>query len=59
MLRYFHTKWSKPDRKIQVSGKWAYMESKNNYTNELLYKTKIDSQIENKPMVTNGEWGKI
>ena len=33
------------------------MESKNYGTNELIYKTEIDSKIENKLMVTKGERG--
>ena len=33
------------------------MESKKNDTNELIYKTEIDPQTENKLMVTKGEGG--
>ena len=35
------------------------MESKKNDTNKLIYKTEIDSQTENKLMITKGEKGKI
>ena len=33
------------------------MESKKSHTNELIYKTEIDSDVKNKLMVTKGEGG--
>ena len=33
----------------------TYMRNLKNYTNEIIYKTEIDSNTENKLMVTNGE----
>ena len=40
----YNTKWSNPDRERQISWYHLYVESKNSYTNELIYKTEIDSQ---------------
>ena len=42
----YYTKWSKSDRERQVSYDIAYMWDlkKMNDTNELIYKTEIDSQ---------------
>ena len=46
--RDYHTKWSKPDRESQVlPDSQIYVESKKNNTNELIYKTEIESQTEN------------
>ena len=45
--RDYHTKWSDPDRERQVSYDIAYMwnlKKKKTDTNELIYKTKTDSQ---------------
>ena len=42
--RGYHTKWSKPERKINIIWYGLYVESKNNYTSEILYKTEIDPQ---------------
>ena len=39
-----HTKWSKSDRERQISCDITYMWNLKNYTNELVYKTEIDSQ---------------
>ena len=51
-----HIKWSKPDRKINILWYHLYVDLKNNYTNEFIYKTGRESQtIENKLMVTKGE----
>ena len=46
--RDYHTKWSKPERERQIPHTtWyhLYIESKKTDTNELIYKTEIDSQI--------------
>ena len=44
--RDYHTKWSKPDREKQISYGITYMWNlrKKKDTNELIYKTEIDSQ---------------
>ena len=43
--RGYHTKWSKSDRERQILYDITYMWNlKNIYTNELIYKTEIDSQ---------------
>ena len=54
--RHYHTKWNKPDKDKYhvISLMYGY---KNNDTNELIYKTEIDTDIENKLMVTKGERG--
>ena len=52
--RDYDTKWSKSERERQISYDVAYMWNLKN-KNELIYKTKIDSDIENKLMVTRGE----
>ena len=36
----------------------TFMRNLKNDTNEIIYKTEIDSKTENKLMVTNGERGK-
>ena len=43
--------------KTNIIGYHLYAESKKNYTNELMYKTETDPDIENKFIVTNGEMG--
>ena len=44
-LREYCTKWNKSDRERQISYDITYMWSlKNNNTNQLIYKTEIDSQ---------------
>ena len=56
--RDYHTKWSKSDRERQISYDTAYkkmLSGKKNDTNELIYKTETDSQIENTLMVIKGE----
>ena len=54
--RDYHTKWSKSDRERQISYGIIYMWNlKKNDTSELICKTEIDSQIENKLMVNKGE----
>ena len=40
----YHTKWSKSDRERQISYDIAYMWNLKSDTNELIYKTEIDSQ---------------
>ena len=40
--RDYHTKRSKPKTNIKWYG--AYVESKNNYTNEIIYKAEIEPQ---------------
>ena len=44
--RDYHTKWSKPDRKKQISFDITYVWNlkKKKDTNELIHKTEIDSQ---------------
>ena len=45
--RDYHTKGSKPDRERQISQYCLYVESKKKKdTNELIYKTEIDPQIQ-------------
>ena len=39
-----HTKWSKSDRERQISCDIPYMWNLKNDTNELTYKTEMDSQ---------------
>ena len=52
----YHAKWSKSDREKQISYDIAYMWNlKENDTNELIYKTEIDIDVENEHMVTKGE----
>ena len=43
--RDYHTEWSKSDREKQVSYDIIYMWNLKNGTNELIYKTEIESQI--------------
>ena len=40
----YHTKWIMSDRERQISYDNTYVESEKNDTNELIYKTEIDSQ---------------
>ena len=58
----YHTKWSKPDQERQTPYDIIYVWNlkKNSDTNELIYKTERDSDLENKLMVTKGEtwWGR-
>ena len=42
--RDYHTKWSKSDREKQISNDVTYMWNLKKETNELIYKTEIDSQ---------------
>ena len=42
--RDYHTKWSKPDKEIQILYDITYMCDVKNSINELIYKTVIDSQ---------------
>ena len=56
--RDYHTKWRKSDRERQIPYDITYKWNLKNSTNELIYKTKTDSQTENKLMVTKGEGGK-
>ena len=42
--RDYHTKWSKPDRERQTSYDTTYMWNLKKDTNELIYKTEIDSK---------------
>ena len=43
--RDYHTKWSKSDKERQISYDITYMWNlKKHHTNELIYKTEIDSQ---------------
>ena len=43
-LRDDHTKWSKSDREIRILYDRTYMPNLKNDTNELIYKTEIDSE---------------
>ena len=57
--RHYHTKWSKPERERQISYDITYMWNlgeKN--TNELMYKTEKDSDIESKHMVIKRKRGR-
>ena len=47
----------KSDKERQISYNIIYMWNQKNDTNELIYKTETDSDIENKLMVTKGERG--
>ena len=40
----YYTKWSKSDKERQISYNITYMWNLKNDTNELIYKTEIDSQ---------------
>ena len=52
----YHAKWSKSDREKQISYDIAYMWNlKENDTNELIYKTRRVTDVENRPMVTGGD----
>ena len=53
---HYHTKWNKSDRERQI---WyhLYEESEKKDTNELIYKTEIDSRLENNLTVTKAEGG--
>ena len=42
--RDYHIKWSKSNRERQISYDVSYVESKENYMHELVYRTEIDSQ---------------
>ena len=53
--RDYHTKWSKPDTERKIPCDITYMWNLKNDTNELIYKTERDSDIENKLTVTKGE----
>ena len=60
--RDYHIKWSKSDREISYDITYMW-DLKKNDSNELIYKTEIDStDIENKLMVTKedsgGGWGR-
>ena len=49
---------SKSDRERQILYDITYMQNLKNDTNELIYKTETDPDLENKLMVTKGErWG--
>ena len=41
---YYHTKWSKPEREIQMPCDITYMWNIKYDTNELIYKIETDSQ---------------
>ena len=54
-----HTKWSKPERERQISYDITYMwnlkkKKDTKDTNELIYKTETDIDLENEFMVTRG-----
>ena len=53
----YHTKWSKSERERQIPYGVTYMWNLKYDTNQLIYKTETDSDIENKRMVTKGERG--
>ena len=46
----YHIKWSNSEREKQISNDIIYMWNLKKY--EFIYKTEIDSQTENEPMVT-------
>ena len=53
--RDYHTKWSKSETERWISYDITYMWNLKNNTNELIYKTETDSDMENKLMVTKQE----
>ena len=53
--REHHIKWSKSNRGRQILYDITYMWNLRNNTNESIYKTETDSDIEKKLMVTKGE----
>ena len=53
--RDYHTKWSKSEGERWISYDITYMWNLKNNTNELIYKTETDSDMENKLMVTKQE----
>ena len=53
-LEGHYAKWNKSDRDRQISYDITYMWNLNYDTNEFIYKTETDSNIENKLMVTKG-----
>ena len=53
--RKYHTKWNKLERKRQISYNIAYMWNLKKWYKGLKCKTEIDSDIENKLLVTEGE----
>ena len=53
-LRDYYTKWNICQKHIRCH---SYVESKKKDTNELIYKTEINSDTENKLMITKGENG--
>ena len=53
----YHTKWSKSERERQIPYGVTYMWNLKYDTNQLIYKTETDSDIENKRMVTKGKGG--
>ena len=53
----YHTKWSKSERERQIPYGVTYMWNLKSDTNQLIYKTETDSDMENKRMVTKGGRG--
>ena len=51
------TEWSKSDREREISY-IAYMWNQKNDTNELIYETETDSDLENQLMVEVGKGGR-
>ena len=53
-IRDYHIEWSQIKTNLMYH---LYMESLKNNINELIYKTEIDSDVENKFIVTRGDNG--
>ena len=58
--RDYHTKWSKSERERQIPYDTTYMWNLKYDTNELIYETETDSDIEDRRVVAKGEdgWGR-
>ena len=53
----YHTKWGKSERERQIPYDITYMWSLKYGTNEHIYKTEIDSDIENRLVAAKGRRG--
>ena len=58
--RDYHTKWSKKERERQVLCDIIYLWNLKHGTNELIYETEMDSDIENRLVVAKRKagWGR-
>ena len=55
--RDYHTKWGKSERERQIPYDITYMWNLKYGTNERIYKTEIDSDIENRLVAAKGRRG--